>query len=134
MAIIKQYHKNTNTTYVYESESYWDAEKKQPRSKRRLIGKVDPVTGEIVPTGKRGRKPKVKENSTSESAASGEAAALLKQHEEDAQRIRDLTQAAALRDKEIDKLRRENDRLRSSIQKMKDQLTRLSSQCDEYLK
>ena len=23
MAIVKQYHKDTNTTYVYESESYW---------------------------------------------------------------------------------------------------------------
>ena len=45
------------STYVYESESYWDKEKKQPRSRRRLIGKIDEETGEIVPTsGKRGRK------------------------------------------------------------------------------
>ena len=29
MAIVKQYHKETDTTYVYESNSYWDAEKKQ---------------------------------------------------------------------------------------------------------
>lgn len=54
MAIIKQYHKDTDTTYVYESTSYWDPVKKQSRSKRRVIGKVDPVTGDIVPTGKRG--------------------------------------------------------------------------------
>ena len=58
MAIIKQYHKDTDTTYVYESESYWDPELKQARSKRRCIGKVDPKTGEIVPTGTRGRKKK----------------------------------------------------------------------------
>ena len=50
MAIIKQYHKDTDTTYVYESVSYWDAEKGQSRSKRRVIGKLDPVTGEIIPT------------------------------------------------------------------------------------
>lgn len=56
MAIIKQYHKDTNTTYVYESTSYWDTEKQQSRSKRRVIGKLDPVTGEVIPTGKRGRK------------------------------------------------------------------------------
>lgn len=56
MAIIKQYHKDTDTTYVYESTSYWDAEKQQSRSKRRVIGKLDPETGEIIPTGKRGRK------------------------------------------------------------------------------
>lgn len=64
MAIIKQYHKDTDTTYVYESISYWDAEKGQSRSKRKCIGKIDPETGEIIPTGKRGRKKK-------EAAASG---------------------------------------------------------------
>ena len=36
-------------TYVYESTSYWDSEKKQPRSKRKLIGHIDPDTGELVP-------------------------------------------------------------------------------------
>lgn len=56
MAIIKQYHKDTDTTYVYESTSYWDSEKGQSRSTRKVIGKIDPATGEIVPTGKRGRK------------------------------------------------------------------------------
>ena len=54
MSIIKQYHKDTNTTYVYESEYYYDKEKKQSRSKRKLIGKIDEETGQIVPTGKRG--------------------------------------------------------------------------------
>ena len=58
MAIIKQYHKDTNTTYVYDSTSYWDAEKGQSRSKRKLLGKLDPQTGEIIPTGQRGRKKK----------------------------------------------------------------------------
>lgn len=57
MAIIKKYNPKVNTTYVYESISYWDKELKQPRSKRKLIGKIDPVTGEIVPTSGRGRKP-----------------------------------------------------------------------------
>ncbi len=60
MAIIKEYQKKTGTTYVFESISVWDKEKKQSRAKRRLIGKIDPKTGEIVPTGKRGRKPKMK--------------------------------------------------------------------------
>lgn len=58
MAIIQQYHKDTDTTYVYESISYWDTEKGQSRSRRRCIGKIDPATGEMVPTGKRGRKKK----------------------------------------------------------------------------
>jgi len=56
MSIVKHKDKRTGVTYVYESESYWDKEKKQPRSKRTLIGKLDEVTGEIIPTGKSGRK------------------------------------------------------------------------------
>ena len=37
-----------NNIYVYEVESYWDPQKKQPRQRRRYIGKKDPVTGEVV--------------------------------------------------------------------------------------
>ena len=56
-SIIKKLDKQSGVTYVYESESYWDKEKKQPRSKRKLIGKIDEQTGEIVPTGgRKGRK------------------------------------------------------------------------------
>jgi len=58
MSIVKLKDKRTGTTYVYESESYWDKEKKQPRNKRTLIGKIDKETGEIVPTDGRGRKRK----------------------------------------------------------------------------
>lgn len=58
MSIVKLKDKRTGTTYVYESESYWDKEKKQPRNKRTLIGKIDEETGETVPTSGRGRKRK----------------------------------------------------------------------------
>jgi len=56
MSIVNHKDKRTGVTYVYESESYWDKEKKQPRSKRILIGKIDEATGEVIPTGKSGRK------------------------------------------------------------------------------
>lgn len=58
MSIVKHTDKRTGVTYVYESESYWDKEKQQPRSHRKMIGKIDPETGEIVPTQGRGRKKK----------------------------------------------------------------------------
>lgn len=58
MSIVKNKDKRTGITYVYESESYWDKEKQQPRSRRTLIGKLDETTGEIVPTDGRGRKRK----------------------------------------------------------------------------
>ena len=47
--------KRTGITYVYESQSYWDKEKQQPRAHRKLIGKIDEKTGEIIPTDGRGR-------------------------------------------------------------------------------
>ena len=50
IAIIHQKDKRSGLTYAYESISFWDREKKQSRSKRRLIGRVDEQTGEIVPT------------------------------------------------------------------------------------
>ena len=42
--------KRTGVTYVYESISYWDKKKKQPRNKRVCIGKHDPVSGEFIPS------------------------------------------------------------------------------------
>ncbi|OQC16179.1 MAG: hypothetical protein BWX73_01022 [Lentisphaerae bacterium ADurb.Bin082] len=53
MAIINSYNKKRGVTYVYDSFSYWDKELKQPRSKRKLLGRRDPDTGELVPTGRR---------------------------------------------------------------------------------
>ncbi|MBK0349033.1 transposase, partial [Aerococcaceae bacterium zg-ZJ1578] len=62
-------HKN-GTQYVYESTSYYDKEKKQARPKRKLIGKIDPVTGAIVPTQPRGRKPKQTEQTQTKETSS----------------------------------------------------------------
>ena len=44
MAIIK-YANQSGVVYAYESISEWDPEKKQSRSKRKCIGRVDPDTG-----------------------------------------------------------------------------------------
>ena len=58
MATVKQLDKRSGITYVYESISYWDKEKKQPRSKRKLIGRLDPSTGDVIPTDGRGHRRK----------------------------------------------------------------------------
>ncbi len=52
-AIIHQTDKRTGITYVYESVSFWDKDKQQSRAKRKLIGKLDSDTGEMVPTRKK---------------------------------------------------------------------------------
>lgn len=40
--------KVANSIYFYEVTSYWDPDKKQPRQKRRYLGKKDPKTGELI--------------------------------------------------------------------------------------
>ena len=55
-SIVYQTDKRSGITYAYESKAYWDSEKKQSRSKRTLIGRVDPETGEIRKTDGRCRK------------------------------------------------------------------------------
>lgn len=79
MAIIRQTNKKTGITYVIDSESYWDKEKQQPRSRRKIIGKVDPVTGEVVPTNRHQKRKAVAAEqpsavSTAESANDGNLA------------------------------------------------------------
>lgn len=56
MSIVKQLDKRSGITYAYESISRWDKDKKQSRSTRRLIGRVDNETGEIKLTDGRCRK------------------------------------------------------------------------------
>ena len=110
MAIVKIYNKARGVTYVYESHSYWDKELKQPRSNRKLIGKVDPETGETVPTGKRGRQkgstdrgPTKASHSVTSPASLHDQSALI--DEKDAQ-IRDLKKQLADANKEITRYKR----------------------------
>ena len=53
---VYQTDKRSGITYAYKSVSYWDKEKKQSRSKRTLIGRVNRLTKEITPTDGRCRK------------------------------------------------------------------------------
>ena len=57
------YQVRNGVKYAYESVSYWNAEKKAPRSKRRYLGKVDPETGVIVKA--RGQKAEDEKNTDS---------------------------------------------------------------------
>jgi len=60
MSIVYQKDKRSGITYVYESKSWWDKEKKQSRSKRRLIGRLDEETQTVIPTDGRCKKSKEK--------------------------------------------------------------------------
>jgi hypothetical protein len=52
MSIVNVKNKRNGITYVYESIGYWDKQKKQARNRRKCIGKLDPVTGEVIPSHK----------------------------------------------------------------------------------
>jgi hypothetical protein len=58
MAIVRQRDHRSGITYAYDTSYYWDKGKKQSRSKRTLIGRVDLESGEIIPTDGRMRKKK----------------------------------------------------------------------------
>ena len=58
MAIVHSFDKRSGITYVYESKSTWNKERKRSESKRTLIGRLDKETGEIIPTDGRMKKKK----------------------------------------------------------------------------
>ncbi len=124
MAIIKQYHKDTDTTYVYESVSYWDAEKKQSRSKRTLLGKIDPETGEVVPTGKRGRGKKLPSTVPDTDTALSLQEALARNSE--------LELTVKKQQALIDGLERKNRKLSAALADLSSTLDRCASVCRSF--
>src|SRR6187455_2952447 len=52
MSLVYVKNKKNGVTYVYESSGYWDKEKQQSRNIRKCIGKIDPVTGKVIPSKK----------------------------------------------------------------------------------
>lgn len=101
MGIIYQKDKRSGITYAYESVSVWNKELKQSRAKRKLIGRVDHDTGEIVPTDGRCKK----------------RSPYYKEEPENADRpIRSMTKAQLM--EEVIKLRKENDDLKNRINKL----------------
>ena len=109
------------TTYVYDNVSYWRKDLKQPRSKRKLIGKLDPDTGEIVPTSGRGRKRKVQPDSNTTVAvatATATASSASKASGSDAQNSDDF--------------RSQYEECRRQLLETQAELARVRSQADAY--
>ena len=101
MAIIKQFDKRSGITYVYESKSYYDKEKKCSRAKRTLIGKLDPDTGELIPTDGRNKGARSPANAVSPDA---NAAARIQELEDENRQLK--LQASALK-KELERIRKQ---------------------------
>ena len=110
--IVYQKNKKTGVTYAYESTSYRDKETKQPRSKRKYLGKVDPETGEIVRT----------YNKTSGPLSPDDEA-----------RLKDLQSALEKKELELSKLRAENELLISRLKASQDLIDSLYANISTYL-
>ena len=113
-AIVK-YANQSGVVYAYDSVSEWDPEKKQSRSKRKCLGRVDPDTGEIIPTsGRRGRPPKESKNGATPVGSENEALT------EALEKLR--TDYEECKKKNLE-LAMENKRLRSVLSRIKKEVT-----------
>ena len=106
-SIVYQIDKKTGAKYAFESVSYWDKNKKQPRSKRRYLGKVDPETGEIIPS--RGRTVHSEEKASEETTI---LPALYKEIEERDRTIKELR-------RDLDEVTEKYNELLTTVQKIR---------------
>ena len=108
MSIVK-YKNQSGVTYAYEQTSSYDPERKQSRPVRKYLGRVDPETGEIIPTtGKRGRPP-VKAAEGRPESEEPDYKALFEEKCLEAERLQ----------KELAKVRETNDQLSLQVRELK---------------
>ena len=111
--IVYQTNKKTGITYAYESISYWDKEKQQPRSKRRYIGRVDDETGEIIPKKDKNTKSKSAGPSSNEQG--------------------DLSSEIEEKNKLIEELLADNERLRTELDAACQAISKIKSLCEDFV-
>ena len=122
MSIQYQYNKANDTTYVYEVQSYYVSSIHQSRKKKRLIGKLDP-SGQVIPTGPRGRPRKnpadpAGEKDAKEKPAVSELEATKKRLAECAQKIDQLNAT-------VSDLKTENTALRHTVDDLTAKLSKI---------
>ena len=98
-SIVYQTDHKTGVKYAYESVSYWDKDKQQPRSKRKYLGRVDPETGEII-----AKKERATHSAEAASGSDEEIAVLRSEIARRDERIKELEKAVAEGQKKYDVL------------------------------
>lgn len=111
-SIVYQVGKN-GAKYAFESISYWDKDKKQPRSKRKYLGKVDPETGNIIPSRGRSKNPEDPESLSPDTLSF-------------------LHNEIQEKDKRIAELRRELDELSAKHEKLLETVRKISVMVEGY--
>lgn len=129
MSIVYQHDKRNNVTYVYESQSFWVPELKQPRAKRRLIGRLNPETGEVVPTKRRGQSKKNASDAGSETKSveaklTEENTRMREDVLHTKQQLQELTQT-------VKELKGQNEKLRVSVLRISSMLKQMNEEMEK---
>ncbi len=109
-------------TYVYSNDAYYDSEKKQTRSKRKLIGKLDPESGEIIPTGKQGRRKRPAAGAGRPEAEGMTETEIKERLEEQEREIELLKNRVGILEKDNEKLRADRDKARAALKEQRREL------------
>ena len=121
MSRVYQYDNRVDVTYVYDIEEAFDDKTGTTRPKRKLIGKIDPKTKELVPTGKRGRPAKT--GRSSPDTKKEEA-----RNKEEQAKARFL-EALQKKDEAIAALKSENRQLKAAMNKLEKTILSISTLC-----
>lgn len=106
--------KRSGNTYAYESTSYRDPETGKVRTRQVYLGRIDPLTGELIPKGEGGRRRRSPSDRAVEAAAGGTRA-----------RIAEL-------EREVEELERELEGLRSEARARDDCVREVLAAADRY--
>ena len=112
MAIVK-YRNQSGILYAYDQTSEWDPVRKQSRSKRKLLGRVDEETGKIIETTRK-RKTKMDDGGSREKTQSDFEAL----YKEAAARVMELEKSVADLSSENLLLQEENRRVRKLLEEI----------------
>ena len=133
---IVKYTRKDGNTYAYESIAKWDSRHKQSRPVRRYLGRVDPVSGEIIPSsGRPGRpkgsknKPRANSEDESQGAPQGTVTAGVSSSATTPadDEVRALKGQISTMQSEMDTLRKRTACLETAIRSVVDQLSRVIS-------
>ena len=99
MSIVRYTNKKTGAVTLYESTSHYDPVTKQSRPIRKYLGRLDPETGELIPSTKR------KKKETTPAQASSTDLELKAALEEKTRECMDMARRIKVLEDEIKKLR-----------------------------
>ena len=123
MSRVYQYDNRVNVTYVYDVEEVYNEQTGKTQSKRKLIGKLDPETKQLVPTGKRGRPTKT-------DCPSADTKKEEKRNKEELAKARFL-ETLQKKDEAITALKSENRQLKAAINKLEKTILSISTLCGD---